>query len=84
MKNGYTSQIAAIQEFRHHILPIVFLYLTIDNFEHTGGRVDCYDRKARERFLDFGGYGANATAVIKDHRREIRGQCLRRLSGIGG
>ena len=41
MKNGCTGQIAAIQESGHHILPVIFLCLTIDNFEHAGGRVDC-------------------------------------------
>ena len=39
--NGYTSQITTIQESRRHILPTMFLSLTIDSIEHTGGNVDC-------------------------------------------
>ena len=36
MQNACTSHVTAIQEFRHHVLPIVFLRLAIDNIEHTG------------------------------------------------
>ena len=36
MQNACTSHVTAIQEFRHHVLPIVFFCLAIDNLEHTG------------------------------------------------
>ena len=36
IENWDTSQITTIQKLRFHIFPIVFLCLTIDNFEHTG------------------------------------------------
>ena len=83
MINRYTSQIAAIEEFCHHVLPIKFLCLTIDNFEHAGRRVGFQYRKVWKRFFDFGGHGAEATAVIKDYRRRIWREGMHRLIDIG-
>ena len=36
MQNACTRHVTAIQELRHHVLPVVFLCLAIDNIEHTG------------------------------------------------
>lgn len=79
----HTSQITRIQESCRHVLEIMVLNLAVQDFKHTGRRVDGENGNVWEAFLDLGGHGADAAGIIKDCGRGTWGYCFGRLRIMG-
>lgn len=79
----HTGQITRIQESCRHVLEIMVLNLAVQDFKHTGRRVDGENGNVWEAFLDLGGHGADAAGIIKDCGRGTWGYCFGRLRIMG-
>lgn len=79
----HTLQITCIQEFCRHVLESMMLDLAVQDFKHTGRRVDGENGNVWEAFLDLDGHGTDAAGIIKDCGRGTWGYCFGRLRIMG-